>query len=112
MKAPDTPASLPEVPLWVDGRCVSVRGPGRGEIRNPATGRVVRRVGFAGVEEVQAAVDAASRAAPAWRALTPLGRARIFGRFLNLMQDNREALARLISEEHGKTVADDLGSIQ
>jgi malonate-semialdehyde dehydrogenase (acetylating)/methylmalonate-semialdehyde dehydrogenase len=97
--------------MWINGRCVSA-GLRCGDVTNPATGKVIRRVTFAGQAEVQSAVDAASRALPAWQAVTPLGRARTLGRFLNLLQDNRESLARLISEEHGKTIGDAMGSIQ
>jgi malonate-semialdehyde dehydrogenase (acetylating)/methylmalonate-semialdehyde dehydrogenase len=73
---------------------------------------VTGQVPFASSEDVDDAVAAAERACPAWRATTPLHRARVLGRFRELLQQNREKLARIVSEEHGKTVADAVGSVQ
>ena len=98
--------------MWVNGRTVTASGDGRGDVHNPATGAVIRRVGFASSDDVDRAVAAASAAFPSWRATTPLNRARVIERFRQLLVENREVLARVISEEHGKTVADAVGSVQ
>src|SRR5688572_1138184 len=100
------------VPMWVNGQPIVSSSSRYGDVLNPATGEVIRRVPFAATAEVHTAVTAASRAFPAWRAVTPLARARILTRFLALLDQNRDPLARLISEEHGKTIADAMGSIQ
>jgi len=102
---------LEVIPLWIDGRTVTHTGR-MGDVYNPATGQVVRRVPYADANTVDAAVQAARRALPAWRATPPLRRSRILQRFLQLMQDQQQDLARLVSEEHGKTVPDAAGSIQ
>jgi malonate-semialdehyde dehydrogenase (acetylating)/methylmalonate-semialdehyde dehydrogenase len=102
---------LEVIPLWIDGRTVTHAGR-MGDVYNPATGQVVRRVPYADAKTVDAAVQAARRALPAWRATPPLRRSRILQRFLQLMQDQQQDLARLVSEEHGKTVPDAAGSIQ
>jgi len=61
---------------------------------------------------VDNAVAAARCAFPAWRDTVPLARARILNRFLEILQSNIDPLARVISEEHGKTISDAKGSIQ
>ncbi|MBK9594384.1 MAG: CoA-acylating methylmalonate-semialdehyde dehydrogenase [Rhodocyclales bacterium] len=66
--------------------------------------------GAAGLD-VERAVSAAARAFPAWRDTPPLRRARVLMRFRELLEANKEALARLVSEEHGKTLEDAIGSV-
>ena len=58
-----------------------------------------------------AAVRAAAAALPAWRASPPLRRARILMRFRELMDAHKKSLAAIVTEEHGKTLADAEGSI-
>ena len=100
------------VPFWINGREVAARGTRHGEVTNAATGEVVRTVPFANRDDVDLAVQAALAAAPAWRATTPLRRARILMKFRDLLDAERETLGAIISEEHGKTVPDALGSVQ
>jgi malonate-semialdehyde dehydrogenase (acetylating)/methylmalonate-semialdehyde dehydrogenase len=104
--------TLPLLPLWVDGRQVASQSARFGEVTNPATGTVIRRVPFANNIDIDAAVAAARQAFPVWRDTPPLRRARILMRFLQLLEKNREELARLASEEHGKTLSDAGGSLQ
>jgi len=82
-----------------------------GDVINPATGEVLRHVPFATAEDVDAAVSAATRAFPAWRAAPALRRARILMRFRELLETHKKELARLVSQEHGKTLVDAEGSI-
>src|SRR5437763_12796005 len=103
--------TLERLPLWIGGRAVSARTKRYGEITNPATGEVVRHVPFATAEDIANAVAAASAALPAWRAAPPLRRARILMRFRDLLEAHKNDLAKLVSQEHGKTVADAEGSI-
>ena len=67
------------------------------------TGQRVRGRLWRGVTLASAAT-AAARAFPAWRDTPPLRRARVLMRFRELLEANKEALARLVSEEHGKTL--------
>jgi malonate-semialdehyde dehydrogenase (acetylating)/methylmalonate-semialdehyde dehydrogenase len=108
----DEVAALSTVPFWIDGQEARAPSSRHGDVYNPATGEVIRRVRFATAEDVDAAVSAGERAFPAWRATTPLERARVLSRFRELLQQNREPVARIISEEHGKTVPDAIGSVQ
>ena len=104
-----TPATLP---LWINGQHVQAHSRRVGDVLNPATGQVVRRVTLADGHDIDAAVAAARAAFPAWRDTPPLRRARILTRFRELMEQHRDELARLASEEHGKTLADAAGSVQ
>ena len=99
------------VPLWIGGKAVVPAGRS-GDVYNPATGEVSKKVPLADAKTVDAAVKAAAAALPAWRGTPPLRRARVMQKFLQLMQDNQQELARLVSEEHGKTLPDAAGSVQ
>jgi malonate-semialdehyde dehydrogenase (acetylating) / methylmalonate-semialdehyde dehydrogenase len=103
--------TLERLPLWIGGRAVSARTTRYGEVTNPATGEVLRHVPFATSEDVAAAVAAATAALPAWKAAPALRRARVLMRFRDLLDKHKKDLARLVSQEHGKTVADAEGSI-
>ena len=108
----DKAVSQPGVPLWVNGGAVPSTSPRSGVVTNPATGQVIRRVPFANAQDIDFAVKAAAAALPGWRAAPPLRRARVMQKFLALMQAHQKELARLVSEEHGKTLPDALGSVQ
>ena len=81
------------------------------EVDNPATGEPVARVPLATAAEVDATVAAASEAFPEWAATSPLRRARVMFRFKALLDDNIDALAEIITTEHGKVHSDAVGSI-
>jgi malonate-semialdehyde dehydrogenase (acetylating) / methylmalonate-semialdehyde dehydrogenase len=102
----------PLLDLWIDGKRAASRSGRAGDVFDPAKGEVVRRAPLASAEDVDAAVAAAKAAFPGWRDTPPLRRARILARFRELLEANRDALARLVSEEHGKTLADAAGSVQ
>ena len=100
------------LPLWIGGEKVASQSVRYGDVTNPASGEVIRRVPFANSADIDAAVGAARRAFPAWCETPPLKRGRIMMRFLQLLEKNRDRLARLVTEEHGKTLADAGGSVQ
>lgn len=75
-------------------------------VRNPATGDVITEVLRHGVEETRSAIAAAERAQPAWRARTAHERALILRRFSDLMLEKQEELARLLTSEQGKPLAE------
>jgi malonate-semialdehyde dehydrogenase (acetylating)/methylmalonate-semialdehyde dehydrogenase len=104
--------TAPVLPLWIGGKEVRSEGGRRGDVFDPSTGAVVRRAPLASPAEVARAVAAARGALPGWRDTPPLRRARIRARFRELLEANRDELARLISQEHGKTVPDAAGSLQ
>ena len=102
---------LDTVPAWINGKPVAPAGRA-GEVYNPATGQVARRVPFCNEEVIGKAVQAAAAALPAWRDTPPLRRARVMQKFLALLQKEQKNLASLVSEEHGKVLDDAMGSVQ
>jgi len=103
---------LETVPLWLNGSAVTPAASRMGDVYNPATGQVVRRVPFCDASSVDSAVKAATAALAEWREWPPIRRARVMQRFLRALEESQKDLARLVSEEHGKTVPDAMGSIQ
>ena len=103
--------TLERLPLWIGGKAVAAQTQRYGEITNPATGEVVRHVPLGNAADVDAAVRAALAALPQWKASPALRRSRILMRFRELMETHKKALARIVTEEHGKTLADAEGSI-
>jgi malonate-semialdehyde dehydrogenase (acetylating)/methylmalonate-semialdehyde dehydrogenase len=83
-----------------------------GDVFNPATGERARRVAMGGAAEVDQAVKAAAAAFPAWAATPPLARARVLFKFRELMERDSDALARMITDEHGKVLSDAKGEVQ
>jgi malonate-semialdehyde dehydrogenase (acetylating) / methylmalonate-semialdehyde dehydrogenase len=103
--------TLERLPLWIGGCAVPARTQRYGEVTNPATGEVIRHVPLANAEDVDHAVSAATEAFPEWRASPPLRRARVLMRFRELMDTAKKDLAKIVTQEHGKTLADAEGSI-
>lgn len=80
-------------------------------IFNPATGEQTRQVALSNEVETQAAITAAENAFPAWAKTSPLKRARVMFAFKTLLEANKDKLARIISNEHGKVYSDAIGEI-
>jgi succinate-semialdehyde dehydrogenase/glutarate-semialdehyde dehydrogenase len=78
---------------------------------NPATGDVLEQVPRHGVEETRQAIAAAERAYPAWRARTAKDRALVLRRLADLMLERQDELARLLTSEQGKPLAEARGEI-
>ncbi len=83
-----------------------------GDIYDPSIGEVQARVAFASKAEVTKAVETAAKAFPVWAAVNPQRRARVMFNFKALVEKNMDALARMLSAEHGKVIADSKGDIQ
>ncbi len=79
--------------------------------RNPATGELSARVPLSGAADVDAAVSAAREAQPSWRALPPQKRARAVIALRAALWEHREELARLVTEDMGKTLDDARGEV-
>jgi len=73
---------------------------------NPATGAIIGQAPDMGAAETRRAIDAASAAGPAWRATVASERARIMRRMVQLLVAEQETLARLITAEQGKPLAE------
>lgn len=109
MNAPDR---LSFVGNYVGGRRTAPANARSQEIFNPATGETSGRVLLSDSSAVDEAVAAAERAFPAWAAMPPIRRARILNRFLVLMNEHKEDLARAITAEHGKVISDARGEVE
>lgn len=83
-----------------------------GDVFDPNSGGVQARVPLAGAAVLEAAVAAARKAQPGWAATNPQRRARVMFAFKSLVEKHIDELARLLSAEHGKVVADAKGDIQ
>jgi malonate-semialdehyde dehydrogenase (acetylating)/methylmalonate-semialdehyde dehydrogenase len=81
-------------------------------ITNPASGAEIGRVPLSGAIDVDAAVQAAKAAFPGWRDTPAPERARVFFRLRALLEQNREELARTLTAEHGKVIAETRGELQ
>ena len=96
---------------YINGQRRESRSGRFNEVRNPATGQLSAQVALASAEELNEAVAAAKAAFPAWSATTPLRRARVLSRFKELLEQNAERLATIISAEHGKVHSDAMGEV-
>ena len=65
-----------------------------------------------GADDIAAAVEAAKKVQPEWAATNPQRRARVMFKFKQLLEDNMDELAALLSSEHGKVIADSKGDVQ
>jgi malonate-semialdehyde dehydrogenase (acetylating)/methylmalonate-semialdehyde dehydrogenase len=83
-----------------------------GDVFNPNTGEVQARVALASDAELDAAVQAAAAAQVGWAATNPQRRARVMFEFKRLIERDMNALAEILSSEHGKVIADSKGDIQ
>jgi succinate-semialdehyde dehydrogenase / glutarate-semialdehyde dehydrogenase len=92
--------------LYIAGKWVAASDGGRFEVADPATGRTITSVADGTVEDAIAAVDAAEQAAGQWAGTAPRERAEILRRAWELMTEQSEALARLVTRENGKALAD------
>ncbi|AIU74200.1 succinate-semialdehyde dehydrogenase [Hafnia alvei FB1] len=81
------------------------------EVTNPANAQLLGTVPKMGANETRAAIEAANQALPAWRALTAKERATILRRWFDLMMANQDDLAKLMTLEQGKPLAEAKGEI-
>ena len=100
-----------DVGHFIDGTTVAGAGARRQDVYNPAHGSVARQVLLAEPADVEAAVASAQRAFPGWSNTPPLRRARVLFKFLELMNRHRDALAAIITAEHGKVFSDARGEV-
>ena len=96
---------------YVDGESFTGAGSRSGDILNPATGKVSKQVAFASADDVRSAIASAQAAFPAWAATAPARRAQVMFKFRELLHQNMDELAEIVSSEHGKTIDDAKGSI-
>jgi succinate-semialdehyde dehydrogenase / glutarate-semialdehyde dehydrogenase len=96
---------------YIDGAWVDASGHGVIEVDNPATGETIGTVPRLGRNETRQAIEAAERAFPEWRKKTAKERASVMRRWFDLMMANQEDLARLMTTEQGKPLAESKGEV-
>jgi len=96
---------------WIDGKPWTGEAASRGDIYNPATGKISGTVDYAAAVEVDAAVAAASAALPAWRETSLVKRAGVMFAFRELVRSRQSEIAALITAEHGKVASDAAGEV-
>ena len=96
---------------YVDGHWIPAASGARFAVTNPATGAVIANVADADVADTRAAVDAAHAAFPAWRARTAKDRAGVMRKWFELIMAAQEDLARLMTAEQGKPLAETRGEV-
>jgi succinate-semialdehyde dehydrogenase/glutarate-semialdehyde dehydrogenase len=99
-------ATLFKQQACLDGAWIGADSGATLEVRNPSTGAVLGRVPNMGATEAKRAIEAADRALPAWRDQTAKQRAVILRNWFNLVMANQEDLARLMTAEQGKPLAE------
>ena len=103
--------SVANIDHYIAGKVVAGNSGRHQDVYNPATGAVSGKAALASKAEVDRAVAAAQAAFPGWAETSPLRRARILFKFLELMNQHRDELARLITAEHGKVFTDAQGEV-
>ncbi len=81
------------------------------DVFNPATGEAAAKVALAGAADVRKAVASAQQAFPGWAATPALRRARVLFKFKQLLDENADRLAEIITSEHGKVLSDARGDV-
>lgn len=102
--------ALTPCPLFIGGAWIQPKVPAT-PVFNPSTGEVIAECPVGGVPEVNAAVEAAQDAFPAWRETPAVERARVFFRYRQLVEQNFDRICQTVSREHGKTLVEARGSV-
>ncbi len=101
-----------EIGHFIGGKPVAGTSGRTADVFNPASGEVTGKVALADSAEVNAAVQAAAAAWPAWATMPPLRRARVMFKFKELLERDRQKFAAIITAEHGKILSDADGELQ
>ena len=97
---------------YVGGGWVDAEASERLDVTNPATGETLAQVPLSGTADVDAAVRAARKAFPGWRATPPLERARACFELKYRLEERRDDLAALVTRDNGKAIKDAAGEIR
>lgn len=108
----NTPVIPSEVPNLIGGRATVPTGTGWSDVLNPSRAEVIARVPLSGPAEVEEAVQAAKQAFTSWGAAPVTKRAAVVFRYKQLLEQNFEALARLVTRENGKTLDEARGDVR
>ena len=102
---------MPNTQMFIDGKWTDAIGGKRYGVINPATEEVIAEVAFGGTADCAKAIDAASKAMPAWMKLTAYDRAKVLKKTADLMRERADAIARILTMEQGKPLAEAKGEV-
>jgi malonate-semialdehyde dehydrogenase (acetylating)/methylmalonate-semialdehyde dehydrogenase len=102
---------MTQITHWINGAPDMKKPERTGDIYNPATGKVTGTVAFANAATVDSAVSAATAAFAEWRHSSLTKRTQVLFAFRELVQQNKEKIAALITAEHGKVLSDAAGEV-
>ena len=111
MNAPQASEIKEDIGHFVGGKIIQPKAGRYADVYNPATGAIARQVALANRVEIDAAVEVAQAAFPAWSDTSPLRRARILFKYLELLNRHSDELAAIITAEHGKVFTDAQGEV-
>ena len=97
---------------FIGGRWVKARATDFFDVHNPAVGDIIGRTPLSTADDVDAAVQAATQAFPDWRDTPVNARAQYLYKFKALCEQHFDELARTVTTEHGKTLAEARGSVR
>ena len=80
-------------------------------VEDPSTGEKIANVVLSSNEDFDKVIESSKKSYEEWSKTTPLKRSRILSRYKTLIEENINELAKLVSKEHGKTLADAKGSV-
>jgi malonate-semialdehyde dehydrogenase (acetylating)/methylmalonate-semialdehyde dehydrogenase len=102
---------MTQITHWINGALDTKKPERTGDIYNPATGKVTGTVAFGNAATVDSAVSAATAAFAEWRHSSLTKRTQVLFAFRELVAQNKEKIAALITAEHGKVLSDAAGEV-
>ena len=102
---------MTQITHWINGSLDTNKPERTGDIYNPATGKVTGTVAFGNAATVDSAVAAATTAFAEWRHSSLTKRTQVLFAFRELVAQNKEKIAALITAEHGKVLSDAAGEV-
>ena len=100
-----------QITHWINGALDTSKPERSGDVYNPATGKVSKTVAFGSAATVDTAVAAATNAFAEWRHSSLTKRTQVLFAFRELVLQNKEKIAALITDEHGKVLSDAAGEV-
>jgi succinate-semialdehyde dehydrogenase / glutarate-semialdehyde dehydrogenase len=103
--------SLLKTTAYISGNWTTSDDDSTLEVKNPATGELIAKIPRMGQQETRRAIEAANKSWPAWRKTTARERSKILRTWHNLMLENADDLALILTTEQGKSLAESKGEI-
>src|SRR6266536_4997193 len=99
-------AAVESVPMLSGGKWTTGKSSRGGDVCNPSTGKVIARVPFCTADEANKVIETAAAAGPEWANKPVVQRCHFLFKFRELMVAHAEEIARSVTREHGKTLAE------